>query len=227
LTRPGDEDHASQLQERVDSFDVENYCQARASHPGRPLRRATLAKDVTQLHNPYANIEYAWQLTETVESFLQRLPPETTPQNHKTPWIFICNPFIPRAAKVDSSTTRREDDAEAPEEDGSNVQMLVTGAEERLDLLRSFIEKTEETKKTKAAKEKAIAKERSGATSDILNLAAMQKVRAGKVRGPPRLVEAFRDVVLTCQSGCFSVRLEKSMKSGRLWPSRRRTMSSE
>lgn len=176
----GDEDHASQLQERVDSFDVENYCQARASHPGRPLRRATLAKDVTQLHNPYANIEYAWQLTETVESFLQRLPPETTPQNHKTPWIFICNPFIPRAAKVDSSTTRREDDAEAPEEDGSNVQMLVTGAEERLDLLRSFIEKTEETKKTKAAKEKAIAKERSGATSDILNLAAMQKVRAGK-----------------------------------------------
>jgi hypothetical protein len=60
--------------------------------------------------------------------------------------------------------------------------MFVAGAEERLGLLKSFMEKTDGTKKTKTAKEKDIAKEKSRATSDILNLAALQKVRAGKVR---------------------------------------------
>lgn len=45
------------------------------------------------LYNPYAGQVNSWQLDESVEAFLQRLPPRTTQVSESIPWIFITNPF--------------------------------------------------------------------------------------------------------------------------------------
>jgi len=55
-----------------------------------------------KLYNSYEGIPCARQLTETVEAFLQRLPPATTPVSHSLPWIYICNPYRKMAMVVDS-----------------------------------------------------------------------------------------------------------------------------
>lgn len=155
--------------------------QQEAIHPGRPLPHALIAQDPSRLHNPYAGYSHAWQLTETVEAFLKRLPPDTTIQSTSTPWIFICNPFIQRLGKDESGTKGRGNENEAPDEEGSNVQLVVNGGTERLELVSAFIEKTNATKKTTAAKEREINKERKAAVADILHLAHAHKVRPGKV----------------------------------------------
>ena len=94
--------------------------------------------DISSLHNPYEGVPYAWQLTETVDQFLERLPPETTTSD-QVPWIFICNPYIPRVGKRQSDQDQvkgRDNDNEAPDEEGANVQIVVEGGQERLQLVR-------------------------------------------------------------------------------------------
>ncbi|KAL8870015.1 MAG: hypothetical protein Q9174_003841 [Haloplaca sp. 1 TL-2023] len=44
------------------------------------------------LYNPYEGRTYARQLNESVEDFLQRLPPRTTAASFECPWIFVSNP---------------------------------------------------------------------------------------------------------------------------------------
>jgi len=48
------------------------------------------------LYNPYEGKAYARQLKETIEEFLQRLPPLTTPATDNGPWIRIANPHSPK-----------------------------------------------------------------------------------------------------------------------------------
>ncbi|KAI9643217.1 hypothetical protein NHQ30_007833 [Ciborinia camelliae] len=63
------------------------------------------------LYNPYAGQVCAWQLDESVESFLQRLPPRITPQSQSIPWIFIANPFrkAPKGIAVNEEAPPAED----------------------------------------------------------------------------------------------------------------------
>jgi hypothetical protein len=145
----------------------------------------TLKGDISSLHNPYEGVPYAWQVTETIDQFLERLPPGTTTSD-QVPWIFICNPYIPRIGKRQSDQDQvkgRDNDNEAPDEEGANVQIVVEGGEERLQLVRDLLQKASQTNMTQAAKEREAKKERRQAVSDILHLAHAYKVRAGKVRG--------------------------------------------
>lgn len=171
------------LQNRVDSFDVDAWRRRQRANPGRPVPRTALAGDTSQLHNPYAGIPYAWQLTETVEDFLDRLPPETTTSD-QVPWIFICNPYIHRVGKRQSDKWQvkgRDNDDEGPDEEGANVQIVVQGGEERLQLVRDLLEKASQTDMVKSVKEREANKERRQAAADILTLAHAYRVRAGKV----------------------------------------------
>ena len=171
------------LQNRVDSFGVDAWRQRQRANPGRPVPRTALAGDISQLHNPYAGIPYAWQLTETVEDFLDRLPPETTTSD-QVPWIFICNPYIPRVGKRQSDKWQvkgRDNDDEGPDEEGANVQIVVQGGEERLQLVRDLLEKASQTNMGKSVKEREANKERRQAAADILTLGHAYRVRAGKV----------------------------------------------
>lgn len=141
-----------------------------------------LAEDQSRLHNPYDGIPYAYQLTETVDAFLTRLPPQTTDQSPHVPWIFICNPYIPRVDKrlSDSQLSKGNED-EAPGEEGSNLGLVTEGGMERLHLVTSFAEKARKSGKTASSAERDITKERKQATEDILNLAHAGKIRTGKV----------------------------------------------
>lgn len=184
----GDEEVVAGLQARVDDFDVEAWHALHDINPGRPRPRgAHLASAAASFHNPYAGVSFAWQLSETVDAFLKRLPPRTTEQTPETPWIFICNPYIARQAKIKDeieggdAEKGRGNENEAPSEEGSKVGLVVEAGMERLELLNKFVEKTRSLAKNKTAAEKDMNKERKQAAADILALAHAAKVRAGKV----------------------------------------------
>ena len=178
----GDSNTVLGLQNRVRGFNIESFIQQQDTHSGRPKRQA-LPSDTSHLHNPYAGVSYAWQLNETVDHFLGRLPPDLTAQDETTPWIFICNPYILRVEKrlSDGQFSKGNED-EAPEEEGSRPSIISEGGLERLQLVTQFIEDSKKLMKAHPAIEREINKERKRAVDDILSLAHAAKVRTGKVR---------------------------------------------
>ncbi|POR36480.1 Uncharacterized protein TPAR_03325 [Tolypocladium paradoxum] len=177
----GDEDLKQGLRSRVDNFDVDQWSQMQKTSTGRPQRQTNLAEEASRLHNPYAGVPYAWQLTETVDGFLARLPPATTEQNEDVPWIFICNPFIPRLGKrqSDGDFIKGNED-EAPAEEGSKLGLIVQGGMERLELVLSLKKRLDQAGKSSLVIQREMSKERRQAAQDILNLAHAGKVRTGK-----------------------------------------------
>jgi hypothetical protein len=179
----GNEETKSNLLQRVADFDVDDWAQQQQVHPGRPLPQTNFFEETSHLHNPYSGIPCAWQLTETVDQFLSRLPPATTDQTPEIPWIFICNPYIPRVHKLESQGQfSKGNENEAPEEEGSDTAIVAQGGLERLHLVSKFIEGMQRSGKGKSVVEKEIRKEQKKAVDDILNLAHLVKVRTGKVR---------------------------------------------
>ncbi|EQB51365.1 hypothetical protein CGLO_09098 [Colletotrichum gloeosporioides Cg-14] len=176
----GDEDVIEGLEARVNSFNVAQWWEeTRAVQLNR--RAKAEPTDSTKLHNPYVGVPYAWQLTETVSDFLNRLPPETTEGTAEVPWIFICNPFIPRKNRfLAQNQFSKGNEDEAPEEDGSQLNTLVEGGTERLRILRSFVDGIHRTKKSATAKLLEINHEKKQAVKDVLSLAHACKVRSGK-----------------------------------------------
>lgn len=152
--------------------------------------------DSTKLHNPYAGVPYAWQLTETVNDFLGRLPPETTEHSERLPWIFVCNPYIRRKDRFNAQNQRsRGNEDEAPEEEGSRLDTLIEGGSERLDILLNYKQGLEKTTKSKAMQAKLLRQEQEDATRDIMSLAHMCKIKAGKasVRQGLRVLHMIAD----------------------------------
>lgn len=207
------------LRHRVDSFNVNQWARAQRLNPGRPLPHTSFADHAARLHNPYAGVPYAWQLTETVDDFLARLPPATTVQDETIPWIFICNPYIPRLQRrhSDGACLKTNED-EGPAEENSRLQLVVQGGMERLELLSSLRDKLERAGKSQAVIKREMSKEAKQATLDILNLAHAGKVRTGKVRvfsGPdasPRLFDSYPGC-----SGWSFASPRTSTKSGSWW----------
>ncbi|KAH0493287.1 hypothetical protein TgHK011_008199 [Trichoderma gracile] len=177
----GDDETVSHLLQRVADFDVDKWVKQHRAHPGRPQRQITLFDEASRLHNPYAGIPYAWQLTETVDDFLARLPPATTDRTPEVPWIYICNPWIPRVHKREGQGQfSKGNEDEAPEEEGSETAIVAQGGLERLHLVSKFIEGMQRSGQAPSVVEKEIRNERKQATSDILKLAHLVKVRTGK-----------------------------------------------
>ncbi|KAM0180248.1 hypothetical protein ACHAPF_002417 [Botrytis cinerea] len=121
--------HQPTLTEKADA----NVAQALAN----PESKATL-------YNPYAGQACAWQLDESIESFLQRLPPRTTEITPSTPWIFVTNPFrkAPKGIAVND---------EAPPGENTDWARCVTEGNRLLDeliTLRNTIEKENSKKPT-------------------------------------------------------------------------------
>ncbi|KAK2015366.1 DUF1917-domain-containing protein [Colletotrichum eremochloae] len=176
----GDEETVAGLETRVAFFNVAQWWEeTNAAHINRRVKKEPL--DSTKLHNPYAGVPYAWQLTETVDDFLARLPPRTTEQDDDLPWIFICNPYIRRKDKFEAQNQRsRGNEDEAPEEEGSRLDTLIEGGVERLNILLNFKQGVSTTKMSMAAKMREIDKEKKEAIQDILGLAHACKIKAGK-----------------------------------------------
>ncbi|GKT48430.1 uncharacterized protein ColSpa_08611 [Colletotrichum spaethianum] len=180
----GDEEVVAGLEARVTSFDVAQWWkETNAVQITRRVKNEPL--DSTKLHNPYAGVPYAWQLTETVNDFLARIPPETTEHSDLLPWIFICNPYINRKVKFEAQNQRsRGNEDEAPEEEGTRLDTLIEGGMERLNILLSFQQGINNTKKSMTAKSREIDQEKREAIQDILGLAYACKIKAGKASIP-------------------------------------------
>ncbi|PQK10674.1 hypothetical protein BB8028_0002g09930 [Beauveria bassiana] len=169
------------LNQRVNSFDSDQWIMQHQEQPGwaQPCMLPTHA--VAALHNPYAGVPFAWQLTETVDNFLARLPPAMTAQMPETPWIYICNPYIPRVAKSEGlGQTNKGNEDEGPEQEGARLDVVIEGGMERLELLDTFLREVPNFGIPPSTTEREKNKERSQATQDILHLAHIGKVRAGK-----------------------------------------------
>lgn len=181
---PGDEEMVATLESRVSSFNVTQWWEeANAIQVGRKAKKE--AGDTAKLHNPYAGVVYAWQLTETVDDFLARLPPKTTEVSEHVPWIFICNPYIPRGDRLAAqSRLSRGNEDEAPEEEGSQLGTLIEGGVERMNILGNFMNGIRKTTKSQNAKNMEMGREKKAAVQDILALAQACKVRAGKASAP-------------------------------------------
>ncbi|RYP84096.1 hypothetical protein DL769_001241 [Monosporascus sp. CRB-8-3] len=126
------------------------------------------------LHNPYAGVLYAWQLSESVDSFLARLPPSITPQTKSRRWIFICNPYVkqtfaPKEPAPSNKVRGCEDEAPQPAE-GMDLPTFLQGGMERLHILSNFIEGAEDANLPPSRKSLEIRNERTRAGRDILHL---------------------------------------------------------
>src|SRR5690606_1827169 len=130
---------ASRLINRVEQLDTEKWWQDRILVPLHPQPPRQRPKDVSHLHNPYEGCSFAWQLTETLDSFLARLPPSTTQASEDLPWIYICNPHVPRKHKSEAQNQlSKGNENEGTEEEGTNLALASEGGITRLHLLTEF-----------------------------------------------------------------------------------------
>lgn len=138
-------------------------------------------KDTAHLHNPYSGYKYAWQLHETVDNFLKRLPPATTDVSEACPWIFICNPYINRKHKSLAQSQRvRGSEDEAPEDELSDVPRFVEGGGERLSMVAEFSNFMNKSNKSQAIVIREVNKAGKDAAGEIRDLALNLHVKCGK-----------------------------------------------
>lgn len=136
-----------------------------------------------KLQNPFAGVAYAWQLGESVDDFVCRLPPATTVTDEHTPWIYICNPFIQRRKKTESgSQLVLGCGDEGPEAEGSHTVLFMEGAGERLNILSGFLGGMAKMGLPRRATSHDAESARQAAASDVLGLAGHLGVTCGKVR---------------------------------------------
>jgi hypothetical protein len=131
------------------------------------------------LHNPYAGEPYAWQLTETVEEFLRRIPPSDTPfiftPEGTYDWIWITNPFIPPSPRPTISGA-----GEGPLPANARIEFFKQGGMERLHLFTEFMAHTNAAKIPSHRIAREITKERNVVIEQIQRLAQHLHVRSGK-----------------------------------------------
>ncbi|KAK8044841.1 hypothetical protein PG993_004865 [Apiospora rasikravindrae] len=180
----GGEETTKELEERVDSFDIQGWWEQR-QHVQSALRlqamRQTETTNAAHLHNPYAKYSYAWQLGESVDAFLKRLPPATTDQSEACPWIFICNPYIERKPKSLAQNQHvRGCEDEGPEEERSDIPRFIEGGSERLGMVTEFSDFMKKSTKAQTVITREVNKAGKEATGDILDLALNLHVKCGK-----------------------------------------------
>ncbi|KAI0012389.1 DUF1917-domain-containing protein [Xylariaceae sp. FL0662B] len=179
----GDDDVAAELKSRVKQFDVAGWWEENEGieTPLKLQARKAATPDTSRLHNPYAGVAYAWQLTETVDAFLQRLPPATTDETPSNQWIWICNPYIGRKAKSEADNQKiRGGEDEAPEEEGADLGTVVEGGMGRLHLAREFIDACKNSGQNPNFITRECRKAGADAARDILILAKAHRVSCGK-----------------------------------------------
>ncbi|OBT65692.1 hypothetical protein VE03_03380 [Pseudogymnoascus sp. 23342-1-I1] len=110
------------------------------------------------------------QLSETVDEFLQRLPPATTGGSEELQWIWISNPYLPLSSTDEGS--------------GSSSKlsiMCLQGANmlnELEDVISHMRQKPPRQPAAMASRDISIARDKT--VMDILNLAVQMEVTSGK-----------------------------------------------
>lgn len=183
LTASGDETTKDELEARAAAFSAKEWW-SRRKLTLMEISKYNLAavkdKKTPQLYNPYEGHSYARQLNETVEEFLERLPPATTPVSDLVPWIFIANPY----RKIKQATPSQEDvGTEGPPDEGSDQTEFGyrgRGLLKELGGLRKSVEEKNQGK-AKIVISRLVNVQRDKIAKDILDTAVKCKFTSGKV----------------------------------------------
>ncbi|KAI0453953.1 hypothetical protein F5B21DRAFT_266419 [Xylaria acuta] len=180
----GDSDLVTDMKRKVEDFDVQKWWQdheALETPIKNQARGGSGTAHESRLHNPYAGDTCAWQLTETVDAFLKRLPPATTEKTPGHSWIWIYNPYIKRKSRNDAENQRvRGGENEVPEDEGADLATLMQAGEERLGFASSFINQFRKPGIPQALIMQESRKAGMDAAKDILDLAKGLRVTCGK-----------------------------------------------
>jgi Basophilic leukemia-expressed protein Bles03 len=183
LTEQGDEAVKEEYEARALSFDPAEYLEHKTPSlteiANAGLENAKTAKAITH-YNPYEGMFSARQLGESVDDFLERLPPSTTTVTEIIPWIYIANPY--RKAPKRDELDQKESDEAPPDEESDWAKFVVLGGNllEELTMIRNSIEK-EKVGKAKAAITKAINIEKNKIIKKLLDTAVELHCTSGKV----------------------------------------------
>jgi hypothetical protein len=181
LITSGDEASQQDLEDRASSFSPAEWWEHKVPSlteiASANLASATVAKAAT-LYNPYEGQSCGRQLGESVDEFLHRLPPSTTPVSSRLPWIFIANPYR-KAPKPDNEGEL----AERPPDDNSQwARFVVEGGNllEELLILKNKIEK-EKAGSAKSTIAEALNVQRNIIVEKLLDTAVEMHCTSGKV----------------------------------------------
>jgi len=174
---------------RAQSFDPAEYWKHKIPSlteiANANLENATVTKAAT-LYNPYEGAFSGRQLGETVDEFLERLPPATTPITDIVHWIYIANPYR-KAPKRDEHEQNESDEA-PPDEESDWARFVVLGGNllEELTTIRHTIEK-QKAGKAKAIITRAVNPEKEMIVKKLLDTAVELHCTSGKVSFPDHL----------------------------------------
>ncbi|KAI0389347.1 DUF1917-domain-containing protein [Xylariaceae sp. FL0594] len=179
----GDEQLVTDLEEQVAGMSVQAWWGAHkgTATPLEPQAQDAAGGDVSHLHNPYASNKYARQPEESVDAFLNRLPPSTTEQTPGHNWIWIYNPY--RKTKTQADAQNRQvpgGEDEVPEAEGADLLTMMQAGQERLDIASSFCNEFRNSGHTMAVISRETRKAGIDAAKDILGLAEGLSVTCGK-----------------------------------------------
>ncbi|TVY39237.1 UPF0696 protein-like protein [Lachnellula occidentalis] len=176
----GDDDLQQELEERASNFNPaewwEHVIPSLTEIASANLASATVPK-APKLYNPYEGNPCGRQLDESVDEFLHRLPPASTPFSSRVPWIFIANPYRKAPKPKDEGEL-----AEGPPDDDSQwARFVVEGGKllEQLLVLKNKIEK-EKAGATKATVTKALNVQRNIIVEKLLDTAVDMHCTSGK-----------------------------------------------
>jgi hypothetical protein len=142
-------------------------------------QKAAKATKTVTLYNPYEGYRGGRQLGETVDEFLERLPPQTT-TTQLVDWIYIANPYRKAPKRTDEQMAK-----EGPlEEESDWAEFVRRGGEllEELTRRRHSVEK-QMSEKSKASVSRAFNQlgYREETVKKILDTAAKLHCTNGKV----------------------------------------------
>jgi hypothetical protein len=184
-TEPGDETVKRDLERRANSFSPAEWWGRKILSPTEMANLSIISarsSKTATLYNPYEGQRCGRQLGETVDEFLQRLPPSTTMKETAVPWIFISNPFR-KAPRSQVEYSQHWLANEGPPHEESDWAQFVKVGEKLLEELTSIKHAIEKKRagQSKAAIAKAVNVEKEVIVQKLLDKAVELHCTSGKV----------------------------------------------
>lgn len=182
----GDETVKQDYEDRANNFDPEEWRKHK-----RPslmeiaesnIKTAKLQQTVT-LYNHYQGWPGGRQLEESVDAFLKRLPPATTPLSEEIPWIRVCNPYRDAPKRTQQGIAGKALNEEGPPDEESDwAKFVIQGQKllEELLVVKNDIEK-QKFGQAKSTITKATNVEKNRIVKEILDTAVKLHCTSGKV----------------------------------------------
>jgi hypothetical protein len=181
--KSGDEAVKQDFEHRASSFSISEWLENKIKSPtemAESNRKGAISAKAVTLYNPYEGQFCGRQLGESVEDFLQRLPPQITTVSDLIPWIFIANPFQ-KAPKLEKDQQAIK--GEGPlDEDSDWAQFVILGNNllEELTRVRHDIEQ-KKAGQAKISITKAVNVQRDVMVKKLLDTAIELHCTTGKV----------------------------------------------